>query len=257
MAHARPFPLVLALALAACATAPVKAPRPQRGVGVVEIASSPEADWVALTRQQPPLKPEETPLVVRGADAAERLELAPGKYKVELSREGGRYGYDLSVDVRELERQRLAVELRSSPAERVQPVVFAGIGAGITAGLAAACGIHPSSQACAGAAGVAALTGVVGWFAWKAWHRDGRLVASERVSLRGAVAEGPAEGAPPAAQASAPAARGGEPAARGGGDAGPAAASDARAVKEPAGPKSKAAQKAKAKRAEKARRAAP
>jgi hypothetical protein len=168
--------IAAAMLLCGCRTiAPPSAAQP--GMGVLDVRSSPAADRVVVTRQEPAPQPDEE-YAFAATETPARFELAPGKYALQLERDGGRYAYDLAVDVKAAERRQLAVELRSSRAARVEPLVFGGVGAAATAGLLAACAVN-RDQYCAAAAGVAALTGLAGYFAWYAWHHDGRLVSSQ------------------------------------------------------------------------------
>jgi hypothetical protein len=169
--------IAAAVLLCACRTVAPPAVPAKRGMGVLDIRSSPAADRVVVTRQQPPPKPDEE-YAFAATETPARFELAPGKYALQLDRDEGRYAYDLTVDVKAAERRQLEVELRSSRAARIEPLVFGGLGAAATAGLLAACAVN-KGQYCAGAAGVAAVTGLAGYFAWYAWHHEGRLVSSE------------------------------------------------------------------------------
>jgi hypothetical protein len=192
--------LAVAAFAAGCATVPLAPPTPRVGMGVLDVAATPTADLVTVVRQKPPLAADEGPAF--SSESPARFTLRPGLYRVELSHDGGRYGYDLAVEVRELERQQLEVELRSSRAERVEATVFAGIGLASTGALAGICASR-RNQACAGAAGAAALTGIVTWFAVNAWRHDGRILASETTSL-GTVAPPPVLRAPPPAVSAPP-----------------------------------------------------
>jgi hypothetical protein len=172
-----PGSLAAAILLGACRTVAPAPLTPPQGMGVLDVRSSPAADRVVVTRESPPPQPDEE-FSFAATETPARFTLAPGKYALQLERDGGRYAYDLTVDVKAAERRQLAVELRSSRAARVDPLVFWGVGLASTAGLAAACAAE-SGQYCAGAAGVAVLTGIAGYVAWYAWHHDGRVVSSE------------------------------------------------------------------------------
>jgi len=175
-----PGSVVAAMLLCGCRTlAPPSAAQP--GMGVLDVRSSPAADRVVVTRQEPAPQPDEE-VTFTASETPARFELAPGKYALQLERDGGRYSYDLGVDVKAAERRQLAVELRSSRAARVEPLVFGGLGAAATVGLLAACATN-QGQYCAGAAGVAVLTGIAGSFAWYAWQHDGRLVSSQSAPI--------------------------------------------------------------------------
>jgi hypothetical protein len=182
MAHVRLWCLALsalaALGATGCATAtaPARPDRPARGLGLVEIESSPAADAVVVRPVKAPGAADE-PRAAPGTPA--RFELPPGSYHVELDRDGGRYAYDLDVDVRELERRHLAVQLRAAGAERRQATFFTAVGAAAAGSLAVACATHRGSQACAASIGVAALTGIVAGAAIYAWTHSGRVEADE------------------------------------------------------------------------------
>ncbi len=172
--------IVAAVLLCGCRT--IAAPPPvQRGMGVLDVRSSPAADRVAVTRQAPAPEPDEE-YAFAASDTPASFALKPGKYALRLERDEGRYAFDLTVDVKAAERRQLSVVLRSSRAARVEPLVFVGLGLAATTGLAAACAVN-KGQYCAGAAGVAALTGIAGYFAWYAWQHDGRLVSSQAEPL--------------------------------------------------------------------------
>jgi hypothetical protein len=180
MSHVRSAWFAVGLLACGCATASLPPPRPRVGLGVLDIDSSPSADAVSVVRRDPPLAVDEG--AISATQTPARFEVKPGKYEVALWRDGGRYAYDLRVDVRELERHELEVQLRSSDAYRVEATVFAGLGLAATGALGFICA-DKHNQACGGAAAVAALTGVVGWYAVQAWRHDGRLLASETTSL--------------------------------------------------------------------------
>ena len=182
-----PGSIVAAMLLSACRTIAPSAAPAAPGMGVLDLRSSPAADRVVVTRQEPAPKPDED-YAFAAAETPARFELAPGKYALQLERDEGRYAYDLTVDVKAAQRQQLVVELRSSRAARVEPLVFAGLGAAATAGLLVACAAN-KGQYCAGAAGVATLTGLAGYFAWYAWHHEGRLVSSEASPVAASAAE--------------------------------------------------------------------
>lgn len=209
MSHVRSPWIALALLACGCATASLPPPRGRVGVGVLDVDSTPPADGVTVVRRDPPLAPDEGP--VSATETPARFEVKPGKYEVALWRDGGRYAYDLRVDVRELERHELEVELRSSDRYRTQATVFAGIGLAATGALGFVCA-DKHNQACGGAAAVAALTGIVGWYAVQAWRHDGRLLTAETTSL-GKKAPPPVLRAAPPAAASADAAEAPAPAA--------------------------------------------
>jgi len=181
-----PGSIAAAMLLGACRTAAPPAPTAPHGMGVLEVRSSPAADRVVVTRQVPAPQPDEE-FAFAATDTPARFELAPGTYALRLDRDEGRYGYDLTVDVKAAQRQQLAVELRSSRAARVEPLVFGGLGAAATAGLLVACAAN-KGQYCAGAAGVATLTGLAGYLAWYAWQHEGRLVSSEAAPIPAAAA---------------------------------------------------------------------
>lgn len=155
-------------------------PAPRTGSGVVELVTSPTADSVVVDPVKP-VDPEQPRYTATATPA--RFELPPGKYRVSLASGGTRYAYDLNVDVKPRQEQRLEVELRSSGGERAAPLVFAGLGAGAAGGLAYICS-QGTTKACAGAAGAAALTALVSYAAYYAWSHDGRIVKTELAQVR-------------------------------------------------------------------------
>jgi len=181
-----PVSIAAAMLLGACRTVAPPAPRAPRGMGVLEVRSSPAADRVVVTRQVPAPQPDEE-FAFAATDTPARFELAPGRYALQLDRDEGRYAYDLTVDVKAAQQRQLAVELRSSRSARVEPLVFGGLGAAATAGLLVACAAN-KGQYCAGAAGMATLTALAGSFAWYAWRHEGRLVSSEPAPIAGVAA---------------------------------------------------------------------
>jgi hypothetical protein len=203
MPHVNSTWFAIGLLACGCATAPLPPPRPRVGLGVLDLDSSPRADAISVVRRDPPLAPDEGPLAATETPA--RFEVKPGKYEVALWRDGGRYAYDLRVDVRELERHELEVQLRSSDAYRAEATVFAGVGLAATGALGFICA-DKHNQACGGAAAVAALTGIVGWYAVQAWRHDGRLLAAETTTLGKKAPPPVLRAAPPPAAPAPPAA---------------------------------------------------